>query len=141
VQRIGGTDGGTLLVIGVAGHIRSSSLIDGLSEALLYVPLQQQESSPLTSNLTIAVRTRDGQRMAEPIRMLVRSMDANLPVVASPTLEEAMALGLVPQRVAASISGSLGLVALLLAAIGIYGVTAYAVARWPCFSASSASTA
>jgi predicted permease len=129
VQRIGGTDGGTLLVIGVAGHIRSSSLIDGLSEALLYVPLQQQESSPLTSNLTIAVRTRDGQRMAEPIRMLVRSMDANLPVVASQTLEEAMALGLVPQRVAASISGSLGLVALLLAAIGIYGVTAYAVAR------------
>ena len=34
-----------------------------------------------------------------------------------------------PQRVAASISGGLGLVGLLLAAIGIYGVTAYAVSR------------
>ncbi len=47
----------------------------------------------------------------------------------SQTLEDAMALGLVPQRVIVSVSGGLGLVGALLAAIGIYGVTAYAVAR------------
>src|SRR6185295_11705244 len=40
-----------------------------------------------------------------------------------------ISLGLVPQRVAASVSGSLGLVVMLLAAIGIYGVTAYAITR------------
>jgi ABC-type antimicrobial peptide transport system permease subunit len=40
-----------------------------------------------------------------------------------------VSLGLAPQRIIASVSGILGLVGLLLAAIGIYGVTAYAVAR------------
>jgi ABC-type antimicrobial peptide transport system permease subunit len=38
-----------------------------------------------------------------------------------------VAMGLTPQRVAASVSGSLGLVGLLLASIGIYGVAAYTV--------------
>jgi FtsX-like permease family protein/MacB-like protein len=41
--------------------------------------------------------------------------------------EEYTALGLIPQRIAASVSASLGVVGLLLAAIGIYGVTAYMV--------------
>jgi ABC-type antimicrobial peptide transport system permease subunit len=39
------------------------------------------------------------------------------------------AIGLVPQRIAAAVAGSLGVVGLLLSAIGIYGVTAYAVSR------------
>lgn len=47
--------------------------------------------------------------------------------VAAQTLDEYTALNLVPQRVGASVSGSLGAVGLLLAAIGIYGVMAYAV--------------
>jgi putative ABC transport system permease protein len=43
-------------------------------------------------------------------------------------LREYADLGLFPQRLAASVAGSLGIVALLLAAIGLYGVTAYMVA-------------
>jgi len=54
-------------------------------------------------------------------------MDPKLPIVAAQTLEDYTSIGLVPQRVAASVSGSLGMVGLLLAAIGIYGVTAYMV--------------
>ncbi|TMB54488.1 MAG: FtsX-like permease family protein [Chloroflexi bacterium] len=56
-------------------------------------------------------------------------MDPTLAIVTSQTLEDSTALGLVAQRVAASLSGSLGIVGLLLAGIGIYGVTAYTVAR------------
>jgi ABC-type antimicrobial peptide transport system permease subunit len=56
-------------------------------------------------------------------------MDPKLPIVTAQTLEDAAALGLVPQRVVAAFAGSLGAVGLLLAAIGIYGVTAYTVAR------------
>jgi ABC-type antimicrobial peptide transport system permease subunit len=44
-------------------------------------------------------------------------------------LHEATAIALVPQRVAASVAAVLGLVGLLLAAIGIFGVTAYSVER------------
>ena len=45
------------------------------------------------------------------------------------TADEYTSLGLVPQRIVASVSASLGLVGVLLAALGIYGVTAYAVTR------------
>ena len=54
-------------------------------------------------------------------------MKLNLPIVQAQTFEESASLGLIPQRIAASVSGSLGVVGLLLAAIGIYGVTAYMV--------------
>ena len=63
------------------------------------------------------------------VRVLIGSMDPSLPIVRSETLETSTALGFVPQRLAASLSGSLGIVGLLLAGIGIYGVTAYTVAR------------
>jgi ABC-type antimicrobial peptide transport system permease subunit len=63
------------------------------------------------------------------MRQLVTSMNPSLPIVTAQTLEDSVALGLVPQRVAASVTASLGLVGLLLAAIGIYGVTAYWVTR------------
>jgi putative ABC transport system permease protein len=56
-------------------------------------------------------------------------MTPNLSIANAQTLDEAVALGLTPQRVIASVSGVLGLVGLTLAAIGIYGVTAYAVTR------------
>ncbi len=119
----------TLLVVGVARDIKSSSLVDGLSESFVYLPLQQQYASHLTSQMTIAARTNPGQPATHAIRALVASMNPNLPIVTSQTLEDSLALGLVPQRVAASVSASLGLVGLLLAAVGIYGVTAFTVAR------------
>jgi len=50
-----------------------------------------------------------------------------VPIVQSQTLDEYVSVGLVPQRIAASVAASLGTVGLLLAALGIYGVTAYMV--------------
>src|SRR6185503_7662186 len=47
--------------------------------------------------------------------------------VTSQTLDESTKYGLIPQRIAASMTGTLGIVGLLLAAMGIYGVTAYMV--------------
>ena len=115
----------TLLVVGVARDIESTSLIDGLAGAWVYVPFQQQ----YLPNITIVARTTHGQRIADQLRPLLASMNPNLPVVTAQTLDDSVALGLTPQRVAASVAGSLGIVALILTAIGIYGVTAYAVTR------------
>jgi ABC-type antimicrobial peptide transport system permease subunit len=56
-------------------------------------------------------------------------MNPAVPIMSAQTLEDSVALGLAPQRVIVSVSGSLGIVGLLLAGMGIYGVTAYAVAR------------
>jgi len=119
----------TLLVVGVAKDVRSTSLIDGMAPSFVYVPLAQQREAAWTSMMTLVIRSRQGKSVANDVRTLVASMDPNFPSATSRTLEESIALGLVPQRVAASISGGLGAVGLLLAAIGIYGVTAFAVSR------------
>jgi len=124
-----GRNESTLLVVGVARDLKSSSLVDGLAASFVYLPLQQHYTANMTSTMTIAVRTTHGEGVADEIRTLVASMDPTLAIVTSQTLEDSTALGLVPQRVAASLSGSLGIVGLLLAGIGIYGVTAYTVTR------------
>jgi putative ABC transport system permease protein len=56
-------------------------------------------------------------------------MNPNLPPIGAMPLSDVTAIGLIPQRLAASVSGTLGLVGLLLAAIGVYGVTSYSVSR------------
>ena len=114
-----------VLVIAVVRDIQSSTLIDGASRSCVYVPLAQQ----FVPGLTIAARTSRGQRLDQPLRSLVASMDPALPIMSTQSLEDSVSLGLAPQRITASVAGSLGIVGLLLAAIGIYGVTAYAVAR------------
>ena len=119
------TQARTLLVIGAARDVQSSSLVDGQSRSCVYVPLQQQ----YVSSVTIVARTTRGQRLADEIRALLASMNPHVPIMTAQTLEDSVALGLAPQRVALSVSGSLGIVGLLLAGLGIYGVTAYAVAR------------
>ena len=110
-----------LTVIGVARDAKYRSLGED-QRAFVYVPVSQQYL-PRTS---ILARTAGARRSAD-IRALVHAMNPNLPIVAEETLEEHAAIGLIPQRIAAAVSGSLGIVGLLLAAIGIYGVTAYAV--------------
>ena len=115
----------TLLVVGVARDIQSSSVIDGLARALVYVPFQQQ----YLSSMTIVVRTTSGGHIADEVRALLAAMNANVPILAAQTLDDAVALGLAPQRIAATVAGSLAIVGMLLTAIGIYGVMAYAVTR------------
>jgi predicted permease len=123
-----GSNSTTLRVVGVAADVKSTSLVDGMAESFVYLPLQQNDSAPLTSTMTLAARAGE-RRIAAELRDVVRSLDPRLAIVASGTLEDSVALGLVPQRVAAAVAGSLGSVGLLLAAIGIYGVTSYTVAR------------
>jgi ABC-type antimicrobial peptide transport system permease subunit len=61
------------------------------------------------------------------MRALLRELNPNLPISQAMPLTEINALSLIPQRVAAAVAGSLGIVGLLLAAIGIYGVSSYNV--------------
>ena len=112
----------TLTVIAVAKDTKYRDLGEQ-PRTFVYVP-QQQQYVPRT---TIVARSTQGQRLAGDLRKLLAQMNPNLPIVQSQTLEDYAALTLIPQRVAASVSGSLGIVGLLLAAIGIYGVTAYMV--------------
>src|SRR6266542_4176811 len=114
----------TVTIVGVASDARLIWLT-GNVEPYIYVPCAQRCSA----RVALLVRTVDGHNVIPEIRQLLRSMNPNLPITEAMPLSSVTAIGLVPQRIAASVAGSLGLVGLLLAAIGIYGVTAYAVSR------------
>jgi predicted permease len=63
------------------------------------------------------------------LREVVRSLDPDVALQAPATLDRMIESGLMPQRLAAGLIGAFGLVGLALAAMGIYGVLAYHVAR------------
>ena len=114
----------TVTVIGVAADAKLISLSDA-AEPYISVPLAQQNMS----RVSLLVKT-SGEASAIPqVRALLRELNPNLPLTVAMPLSDVTAIGLVPQRLVASVAGSLGLVGLVLAAIGIYGVTAYAVSR------------
>jgi ABC-type antimicrobial peptide transport system permease subunit len=110
-------------VIGVADDARFMSVAQA-AEPYIYVPLAQLYQG----RIHLIVKTNGHSVLAE-VRALVRTMNPNLPVTEALPLSDITALGTIPQRIAAAIAGTLGVVGLLLAAMGIYGVTSYAVSR------------
>jgi predicted permease len=113
-----------LTIVGIAKDARLMSLGEP-AEPYIYVPVAQMS----VTRVHLLVRTADGHTTIPQIREIVRTLNPNLPVNEAMPLSQVTAIGLVPQRIAAAVAGSLGLVGLLLAAIGIYGVTSYAVSR------------
>jgi putative ABC transport system permease protein len=111
-------------IVGVTANARLIWLT-GSVEPYIYVPFAQR----YIPRVSLLVR-RTGDRSAIPdVRALLRSLNPNLPITESMTLSELTAIGLIPQRIAATVAGSLGLVGLLLCGVGIYGVTSYSVAQ------------
>ena len=98
--------------------------LGGRVDPMIYVPLSQRYAP----RMSLLVKTTGGTAIPQ-IRALVREMNANLPVAQALPLTDITAIGLIPQRVAAAVAGTLGSLGLLLAAIGIYGVTSYSVAQ------------
>ena len=96
-----------LLVVGVVRDPKFGSLVDGTSEPDAYLPLQQEHLQVWTM---IVARSSDGRRLTEEVRSAVAAMDPNLTIVSGQTGKDYAALGLAPWRIAASVSGSLGIV-------------------------------
>lgn len=115
----------TLLVVGVARDAKYR-WIGERQAPFIYVPYAQQ---PLRAvNYLIRRQPSSSLDLQPSVRQALASFDRNLPLIRMQTLQSYADLGLLPQQLAASVAGSLGFVALLLASIGIYGVVAYAVA-------------
>jgi predicted permease len=121
----GGSDGSLCEVIGIVKDGKYFSIGEDPT-SFIYFSIYQSYASPVT----LVVRT-DGDMGAAvaAIRNEVRLLDPNLPIYGVHTLSEHMRLSLFPIRTGATVIGGFGLLALILAALGIYGVMAYSVSR------------
>ncbi|MDQ3517641.1 MAG: FtsX-like permease family protein, partial [Gemmatimonadota bacterium] len=114
-----------LTVVGIAPDIRMREITSG-PESQVYLPYA------LVPNRTMAfiVRTNgDPTNLIGAVRAEVRAVDPTLPLIEVQTLERLVALSFWENELYGKMFGTFGIVALLLAAVGVYGVMAYAVAQ------------
>lgn len=91
---------------------------------------RQLEDADFGTSLTIVARTSgDPDALVAPMRAALRAIDPTLPPDSLKTMRERMALPLWPTRTLAGFFGACSLLALLLATVGLFGVTHYVVSQ------------
>jgi predicted permease len=124
-----GGDPGTktdMTIVGVVRDTKYESMRDEIPIEV-FSPVHQMD---LVLGMYAYVRTaRDPEQMFSTIRRTVSGLDPNLPVFDMKTIEKQLQNSLVTERLVASLSSAFGVLATMLAGIGLYGVMAYTVAR------------
>jgi putative ABC transport system permease protein len=112
-------------IVGVAGDVRQQGPKKPVGPLAYFSYLQTGSQS-----MSLAVRARaNPMRLAGAVRSRILRIDKDQPIQSLATLEQSLADDISPQRVNMQVSGALGVLALSLVAVGIYGVLAFSVAQ------------
>jgi predicted permease len=123
--RIGGSDGEWATVIGVVGNVKHFSL----GEPTLDQAYASYMQSPLIFTEVVVRTAGDPMAMANAVKAAIWRVDPDQPVWRVRAMDGVIAQSLGAPKLTMWLTASFALLALLLAVIGVYGVTSYAVAR------------
>jgi predicted permease len=125
-QKLGASGPGNsdpfMTIVGVVGDVKYWGL-DVDSKPAYYVPMVQNP----TSQVFVIVRGKDVSGLGPSITQRLRSLDAGLVVRRVMTLQDVIDESVAQPRIRTVVLGAFGVLALLIAAVGIYGVIAYSV--------------
>lgn len=122
--RQGNVTGPLITVIGVAQDVRAGAVESELPP-FIYRPYPQWASGPATLVLRSAL---DPAALSPAIRAEIRKLSSNLPIPPLRTMREIVSESVAQRRFQLLLTGLFALIALLLAAVGVFGVVSYAVA-------------
>ena len=111
-------------IVGIVGNVRNEQLTREPGP-MMYVPFAQ---TPLWGANVVVKSTEQPAALAATIRRVVHSIDANLPVTDITTMPEVLDSSVARPKFRTGLIGGFGVVALLLAAVGVFGVVSYSVA-------------
>lgn len=120
------SDGPWVEIVGVTKTLKYLWIAEAPTE-FLYLPLAQHPQSRM---LLLAQSSGDAASLAEPLRQMVRELDANQPVYGVRTFDDFYRYKAVGQpNVIIRTVAAMGLMGLVLAMVGLYGLVAYAATR------------
>jgi predicted permease len=108
-------------VVGVARNAKYRRLVYAPVPAV-FLPLFQEYCDPVMIHARVS---GDPQAYAAAMESAIHDLNADLPVFGVTSLKSSMQMGSIFERIAGTFAGAFGLLALILAAVGIYGVIAY----------------
>jgi predicted permease len=122
----GRSPGYDIEIVGLVKDVKVNNLRDDVPR-YVYVPLPQEEG---VSGFSFYVRTALPEAAVVPaVRQAMQRLDPQIPVYDLTTMEMQIGESLFAERMVAVLSAAFGLLATLLAAVGLYGVMSYSVAR------------